>query len=383
MTRKLYYEDSHLQEFTATVTACEPYKDTYRIALDCSSFFPEGGGQSGDSGFLNDIEVFDTHEKDGIIWHYTKTPLDPGTKVSCHIDWSKRFDRMQQHSGEHIVSGLVHSRFGYDNVGFHLGDTETTLDFNGLISKEELAEIELAANKIVWQNLPVEIRYPSKEELKKLEYRSKIEIEGQVRIVSFPNIDTCACCAPHVNFTGEIGLIKLVNVQVHRGGVRVTMLAGERALADYREKETNVKAISVSLSVKEKLAADAVERIKQENFQLTGQLMQFQLSMVREKTASVPEGTEHIAFFEEHLDAPTMREFVNLLTARITGIACVFVGNDTDGYRYVLGSSQCDVRPLCKKLNEAFQGKGGGKPEMVQGSLSGTQEQIHNFIFKS
>lgn len=380
MTRKLYYEDSHMQEFTATVLSCEAHKDTFRIALDATAFFPEGGGQGGDTGFLNDIEVFDTHEKEEIIWHYTKQALVPGTLVTGRIDWDKRFSRMQQHSGEHIVSGLVHARFGYDNVGFHLGDGETTLDFNGPVSKEELAQIELAANQVVWRNLPIQVSYPSKEELASLEYRSKIEIAGQVRIVTFPGVDVCACCAPHVNFTGEIGLIKLVSVQAHRGGVRVTMLAGGRALLDYREKEASVKTVSVLLSAKEALVTDAVERIKQENFQLTGRLMQFQDAMVRDKAASVPEGTENIAFFEESLDAATMREFVNLLTARCSGIACVFVGNDNDGYRYVLGSAHVDVRPLCKKLNETFHGKGGGKPEMVQGSLNGAEKAIRAFL---
>lgn len=380
MTKKLYYENSHLQEFSATVTACEAHKDTFRIALNQTAFFPEGGGQFGDSGSFNDVEVFDTHEKDGIVWHYTKEPLEPGTIVTGCIDWAKRFSRMQQHSGEHIVSGLVHQRFGYDNVGFHLGEKEVTLDFNGPISRDELMELEIAANQIVWRNLPVQVSYPSREELATLDYRSKIEIEGQVRIVTFPEVDVCACCAPHVNFTGEIGLIKLIGVQVHRGGVRVTMLAGDRALADYQEKESSVKAITVLLSAKEALVTDAVERLKQENYHLNGCLMQSQATLVREKVAAVPEGTKGIVFFEEHLDASTMREFVNLLMKRCSGIACVFVGNDRDGYRYVLGSASTDVRPLCRKLNEAFQGKGGGKPEMVQGSLIGTEEHIRALL---
>jgi len=288
---------------------------------------------------------------------------------------------MQQHSGEHIVSGLVHARFGYDNVGFHLGDQDVTLDFNGPITKEELKEIELAANQAVWANLPVGITYPSKEELENLEYRSKIEIEGQVRIVTFPGIDVCACCAPHVDRTGEIGLIKLTNVQAHRGGVRVNLLAGDRALRDYQEKETSVKAVSVLLSAKEALVAEAVEHVKQQAYTLTGRLMQLQLKMIEDKASAVPEGTKNIAFFEEDLDANTMREFVNLLTARIDGIACVFTGSDQEGYRYVLGSAQEDVRPLCKKLNSAFAGKGGGKPEMVQGSLTGTEKAIRGLLF--
>ncbi|MCI8597013.1 MAG: alanyl-tRNA editing protein [Lachnospiraceae bacterium] len=380
MTDKLYEQDSHLKEFPAIVTACEPHGELFYISLNQTGFFPEGGGQAGDTGFLNDIQVIDTHEKGEVIWHYAKEPLEPGVSVRGRIDWAKRFSRMQQHSGEHIVSGLIHQRFGYDNVGFHLGEKDVTLDFNGPITKEELAEIEITANQAVWSNLPVKVTYPSREELKSLDYRSKIEIEGQVRIVAIPDIDTCACCAPHVTFTGEIGLIKLTNVQSHRGGVRINLLAGDRALADYEEKEASVRAVSVLLSAKEEQIATAVERLKQENYTITGRLMQFQMAMVREKAAAVPEGSKDLVFFEEGLDANTMREFVNLLTPRCTGTACVFTGNDREGYRYVLGSSSLDVRPLCKRLNTAFQGKGGGKPEMVQGSLVGTQEAIRNLL---
>lgn len=381
MTRKLYYENSHQKEFTATVINCEASMDAYRICLDQTAFFPEGGGQAGDCGFLNTCEVFDTREKDGIIWHYTRVPIEPGTTVTGQIDWAKRFDRMQQHSGEHIVSGLVHKHFHYNNVGFHLGDTEVTLDFDGPITKEDLKKIEQEANEALWNNLPIEITYPSKEELKSLHYRSKIEIQGQVRIVTIPGIDVCACCAPHVSLTGEIGLIKLTGVQSHRGGVRIHLLAGKRALSDYGEKERSIKAISVLLSAKEEDAPKAVERLKQENFNLVGQIIQLQKTLIEQKAALVPEGTKDIAFFEKDLDNNTAREFVNLLTRRCTGIACVFTGNDTTGYRYILGSSQEDVRPLCKKLNETFQGKGGGKPEMVQGSLNGAAKAIQELLF--
>lgn len=376
MTDRLYYEDSHLAAFPAVVTACEQEKDYWKVALDQTTFFPEGGGQAGDTGYLGEIEVFDTHEKNGEIWHYTRLPLEIGAEVKGVLDWEKRFSRMQQHSGEHIVSGLVHARFGYDNVGFHLGEEEVTMDFNGLITKEELLEIETAANQVVFDNVPIQISYPDKEELAVLDYRSKIEIEGQVRIVTIPDTDVCACCAPHVNTTGEIGLIKLTNVQSHRGGVRVSLLAGDRALRDYREKETSVKAVSVLLSAKEAVVADAVERLKQENFRLTGQLMTLNKTLIQNKAASVTEGTANPVFFEENLDADTSREFVNLLTARCGGIACVFTGNDETGYRYIFGSKFKDTRPLCKALNGQFGGKGGGKPEMVQGSLSGTQEEL-------
>lgn len=383
MTKKLYYENTYQKKFTATVTECETIIDGCRICLDQTAFFPEGGGQAGDTGLLDNCEVFDTREKDGLIWHYTKAPIAPGTTVTGQIDWTKRFDRMQQHSGEHIVSGLIHKHFHYNNVGFHLGEAEVTLDFDGPITKEELKKIEREANKALWNNLPIEITYPSKEELKTLDYRSKIEIQGQVRIVTVPGIDVCACCAPHTARTGEIGLIKLTGVQSHRGGVRIHLLAGMRALADYEEKEHNIKAISVLLSAKEEDASKAVERLKQENFNLTGQILQLQKTLIEQKAAAVPEGTKDIIFFEKDLDNNTAREFVNLLTKRCTGTACVFTGSDDACYRYILGSSREDVRPLCKRLNEAFHGKGGGKPEMVQGSLIGTQEAIRAAFFST
>lgn len=376
MTKRLYYEDSHIKEFPAVVTECRRGKNEWLIRLDQTAFFPEGGGQSGDSGFLNDIPVFDTQEEDGEVWHYTGAPLETGTAVTGCIDWDKRFSRMQQHSGEHIVSGLIHQRFGYDNVGFHLGEQEVTLDFNGSISREELAEIELHANAAVYANLPVSAEFPGKEELASLAYRSKIEIDGPVRIVSIPDIDVCACCAPHVHRTGEIGIIRLLNVQSHRGGVRIHMLAGGRALADCRKKDASVRAVSILLSAKEEEIANAVERLKKENFDLTGELMGLRMKLIQEKASHVLEGSLHPVFFETTLNPEACREFVNLLTARCCGIACVFTGNDADGYRYILGSKDTDTRILCRHLNSLFQGKGGGKPEMVQGSLTGTEKEI-------
>ncbi len=376
MTKRIYYEDSHQKEFSAFVTACENEKDYWRICLDQTAFFPEGGGQNGDSGFLNQAEIFDTQEDQGVIWHYSKCPLDPGTEVTGRIDWTKRFSRMQQHTGEHIVSGLIHARFGYDNVGFHLGDQDVTLDFNGPVSRDELSQIEEAANAVVFSNLPVQISLPSREELVSLKYRSKIEIEGQVRIVTIPGVDVCACCAPHVKYTGEIGLIRLTNVQSHRGGVRINLLAGDRALRDSREKEAAVRAVSVLLSAKENKIPQAVERLKQEAFELKGRLMQLNLAYIQDKAAAVPVGTENPVFFETDLDMDTCREFVNLLTDRCHGTVCVFSGNGTDDWRYILGSRTRDTRQLCRYLNQTFQGKGGGKPEMVQGSLKGKKTDI-------
>lgn len=236
-TEKLYFQDSHRSVFDARVLSCEPWKDGWRIVLDRTVFFPEGGGQYADPGFLGEVEVVDVHEKDGVIYHYTKEPIEAGQKVEGRILWEVRFDRMQQHTGEHIISGLVHQKFGYDNVGFHLGEDYCTMDFNGPITKDQLKEIEQEANRAVFQNLDVISSFPSEEERSRMEYRSKIELSGEVQIITIPGYDVCACCAPHMKKTGEIGLIKLVQMDHYKGGERITMLAGDRALKDYGEKK--------------------------------------------------------------------------------------------------------------------------------------------------
>ena len=217
-TVKLFYEDSHMHEFNATVLSCQPDGNTYRVVLDRTAFFPEGGGQYGDIGTLNGVKVVDTREKDGIVYHRTEAPIEEGSTVHGSLDWEVRFERMQQHSGEHIISGIVHRRFGYENVGFHLGEDYCTMDFNGPITKEQLKEIEIEANEAIFRDIDILTTTPTKEELKNMEYRSKIEIEGQVRIVTIPGYDVCACCAPHLTKTGEIGLIKLVDMTNYKGG---------------------------------------------------------------------------------------------------------------------------------------------------------------------
>ena len=385
-TKKLYYEDSHLKEFTATVLSCEERltakgkKDGYAVVLDQTAFFPEGGGQLGDRGWIDGVEVYDTHEKGGVILHYTKTPVEVGKTITGKLDFAERFSRMQEHSGEHIVSGIVHRLHGYDNVGFHLGSENTTLDFNGELSEGQLLEVERLANEAVFADLPVQISYPSKEELKTIDYRSKIEIEGQVRLVEIPGVDLCACCAPHVNHTGEIGMIKLISCDRHRGGCRVTMLAGVRALKDYQEKQAQVTAVSVALSAKPEKISEAVLRLKEQQEVTRFQLNRMQAIYLDQKLDSIsPEDTTAL-LFEEDLDNVAVRNFVNSAVERFDGICAAFVGTNEKGYRYILGSKTKDVRDLAKELNTRFAGKGGGKPEMVQGSLTGAETEIRAAI---
>ena len=309
-----------MKEFEARVLSCEACEEGggFWTVLDQTCFFPEGGGQYADTGYLGETKVVDARERDGIVYHRTEAPLEPGELVRGRIDWEERFEKMQQHTGEHIVSGLVHSRFGYNNVGFHLGSDYCTMDFDGPISPEELREIEWEANRAVALDLEVIVQYPSKEELGHMEYRSKIEIEGQVRIVSVPGYDVCACCAPHVDRTGEIGLIKLVNRMNYKGGERITMLCGFRALRDYDSKLTAAREIGALLCEKEDQIAGAVRRQKEElekqkyeNGRLMHQLLVF-------RAKEIPVEGSMTAVFTDDIRGDAPRELMNLLR-RICG----------------------------------------------------------------
>ncbi len=380
MTEKLFYEDSHMITFFATVIACEKAGDYYEAVLSRTAFFPEGGGQYADTGRIDGIEVIDVQERDGYIYHKLPSPLEVGKEVEAMLDWEERFSKMQQHSGEHIVSGLVHQTYGYDNVGFHMGKDAVTMDFNGVLTKEQLKEIEKRANEAVVKNIDIQVLYPTKEQLKNMEYRSKIEIDGQVRIVVVPGYDTCACCAPHVKKTGEIGIIKLVGVQNYKGGVRVSMLCGFRALADYEEKSESVKAVSVMLSAKEKDIAEEVSRLKEEMECQKGKMAELQREILTYKVKELEDNQEIVIVFEPELTGSAPRELMNLILAKNTTVVCVFSGNSTDGYRYVIGSKTLDTRIYAKALNEKFHGRGGGKPEMVQGSLWGNEMEIRKEV---
>lgn len=383
MTEKLFYQDSHRTEFTAKVISCEEAKDGYRVVLAQTVFFPEGGGQYADTGMLGDTEVTDVHEKDDVIYHTTKAPLEAGSEVNGKINWDERFEKMQQHTGEHIVSGIVHERFGYNNVGFHLGSDYCTMDFDGPISKEQLKEIEAAANEAVYQDLEIKILYPSKDELKDLDYRSKIEIEGQVRIVEIPGYDVCACCAPHVKTTGEIGVIKLVSMVNYKGGERITMLCGRRAMRDYEKKDSMTKEISALLCAKEYEVAEAVVRLKDEQNRMKSQLAEMQQKLLEYRVAEIAVDQKIVTVFDSTLSGNLPREMMNKLLDKGAEICAVFAGTDEEGYRYVIGSRSEDVRPLSKMLNTTFQGRGGGKPEMVQGSVKGTRTEIEEEVYQA
>ena len=246
MVEKLFYKDAYLKTFTAQVLDCQKINTGYVIVLDKTAFYPEGGGQPGDFGVIGGAKVLDTHEKAGEVLHYTDIPLEPGTAVEGEINWKRRFDLMQQHSGEHIVSGLVHEKYGFENVGFHMGSDVITIDFSGVMTLEQLRGVELSANQKIWENSLVEIALYNSANLKNVAYRSKKPLEGDVRIVHFSGADTCACCGTHVARTGEIGCIRILSVQSLHEGVRVEMLSGERCFNYFGTVADENHSISVA-----------------------------------------------------------------------------------------------------------------------------------------
>jgi alanyl-tRNA synthetase len=269
-TRRIYYEDVYQKEFEAEVLQCRESKNGYEILLDQSAFYPEGGGQPCDLGWLDDVEVRDVQERNGELLHLTDRAMLPGTHVHGKINWERRFDLMQQHSGEHIISGLVHEAYGYENVGFHMGSDVLTVDLSGPLDSVQLEEIERVANQKIWENVPVEITYPSKEELEVIPYRSKKALTGKVRIVTFPGIDICACCGTHVTHTGEIGMVKILSSVKFHEGVRIEMICGVRVLQYLNQIDAQNRSVSMRLSAKPKETAQAVERLWEENFRLKG-----------------------------------------------------------------------------------------------------------------
>lgn len=381
MTRKLYDEDSHLSVFSAQVLSCAPAgENQWQVLLDQTAFFPEGGGQSADQGTLGSAQVLDVQETPEGILHLTDSPLTPGESVTGTLDWPLRFRRMQCHSGEHIVSGTAHSLFGCNNVGFHMGEHEVILDFDKELSPEEVDQLETLANQVIWENRPVEARYPDPSELETMDYRSKLDLTENVRIVTIPGCDVCACCAPHVNHTGEIGVIKLLSTMRHRGGIRIWMAAGAMALEDYQTKQRNVAAISAALSVKQEAAAQGVDRLQQEMQALSLSLKEAKVALAGEKAKNLPETDGNLLLFEEGMDIPTLRTLVNTGMTRCGGVCAAFTGSDKEGYRYVIGSRTVDLRAKAKEMHQALGGKGGGQPTMIQGSLPAQRAAIEAYF---
>lgn len=379
LTEKLYYSDGHLSRFTARVTSCEKEDGTWAVKLDRSAFFPGGGGQEADEGVLSDMKLLGLREEGEDIVHLTPAPLEPGALVEGRIDWPLRFSRMQGHSGEHILSGTVHRLFGYDNVGFHMGEEAITIDFSGELSREDLSRAELEANRAIWRDVPVRTLLPTPGELAAMDYRSKKELTGQVRIVEIEGVDLCACCAPHVSHTGEVGLLKIIDSMRHRGGTRLTLLCGEAALLDYEALHENNAAVSAALSAKRLETGGAIARVMAEQEERRAELTKLKRELLQLKAAALRPTEGSICIFESDIDMITLRELVNA-GSELAGKVCAgFAGTDGD-YKYIIGSRTVPLRARAKEINAAIDGRGGGSDAMIQGTSRARREDIERYF---
>lgn len=379
MTRKLYYEDGYQTSFKATVMSCEAGKKGYEVVLNQTAFYPEGGGQPADTGVLQDVKVEDVRIKEGIIYHMTDGPLEVGQEVSGSVHFERRFDLMQQHSGEHIVSGIINSKYGYNNVGFHLNSEYMTCDFDGELTKEQIQEIEILANEAIYKNLSIDCSIYQDEEIRDRDYRSKLELVGEIRLVTVPEYDTCACCGVHVRTTGEIGLIKCTSSERHRGGVRITILCGKRALKDYQTKQEVISESSKMLSAKQDMILNQLSKLQEELNVARQKTMNLTNELFEYKSKSYLKTEEPVVFaYEADLQGDSLRRFCLMLSEKTDKIILVITGEDKN-FKYALGASNKDIRSLNKLLTEQFAGKGGGKSELCQGNLVGSKEEIEAF----
>ncbi|MBR2729914.1 MAG: hypothetical protein IKD92_08665 [Lachnospiraceae bacterium] len=444
-TEKLFDTNAYAVEFDAKVLSAslldqkkQDSLQTWELILDRTLFFPEEGGQTPDTGEINGCPVTDVQLDGDVIRHAVCVPeqvsFSPGSTIHGKIDFAHRFSNMQNHSGEHILSGLAHSRFGCDNVGFHLSDNTVTLDFNRPLTDTDILWMETAANRVVWDNREIRGWYPDPEELETIEYRSKKEIDGPLRLVEIPGVDMCACCAPHVKRTGEIGLIKIIRTLRERDGIRLTILCGERALAYLQAQQQEVEEVSHLTNMPREKIGAGVSRILEDNEKLRQRSSDLEAQVTKALAAAVPEGQEDVFLFADGIGNLAQRRLVNDLCAAHPGYCGVFIGTDTDGYRYIIGAGEDaadagksaagagmntnagkntadaetnaadagknfggagkkagavtaakkkDARVLNACLHKACGARGGGKPAMVQGSVRAAQAQILTTLEKA
>lgn len=380
MTKKLYYLDSYLTDFTATVLSCSEGKNGYEIVLDQTAFYPEGGGQPADEGTLGGRMVKDVRLKEHTIYHIVDGPLEVGSSVMGKVDFERRFDFMQQHSGEHIISGLINKHYGYNNVGFHLGKETMTADVDGELTSDQIAQLEYWANEAIYKNSPVEATIYTQQEVSNMTYRSKIELNEDVRVVTIPEYDTCACCGTHVKYTGEIGMIKVLSGERHRGGMRLTLVCGKRALNDYVKKQEIVGSAMGMLSAKPDKIVEHIQKLQEELSETKFKLTEAKEQLLTYKAETYIKSQESaLCVCEEGLVPDELRKLCILLLQQVSKV-CLVVTPDGEGYKYAIGSREQDIRPLCKELNMRFKGKGGGSAELCQGSLIGSWEEIKLFL---
>ena len=376
---ELFYKNVYLKECDAEVLSIEESKNGYDVVLTQTIFYPEGGGQSCDTGFINEAHVTGVKRKNDVIIHTVDKELKVGEKVHLKLDWERRYDHMQNHTGEHILSGIIHKLYGYENVGFHMDEEKIQADYDGVLNKEDVEKIEKEINEVIHQNIPVVETYPTDTELETLEFRSKKELVGKVRIITIDDVDICACCGTHVKSTAEVNLIKILSFEKHKNGTRLEMMSGNRALKDYMQKhEQNTKLFQM-FSVKPYVVYDAVNKLNNEYHSLQKDYVALQVEYLNGKVNTFTESNYILDILDISLSMQAMRDYANKLIEK-SKYVCVVAKKDEENYLYVLASKTEKVNELSKKLNSILNGKGGGKDTFAQGSFHSTKEDIKEKI---
>ncbi|MBQ7345249.1 MAG: alanyl-tRNA editing protein [Oscillospiraceae bacterium] len=376
MTRRLYYEDSHLRAFSAQVTGCTQTQKGWEVTLDATAFYPEGGGQPCDLGTLGGAKVLDVQERGEDVIHLCDAPVEG--IVESIIQWDRRFDLMQQHTGEHMVSGVVCARYGWHNVGFHMGSDMITIDFDGPIPAEDLPQIEAQVNAYIWQDLQVRTLTPSPEELPHVIYRTKRALPWPVRIVTIPGVDTCACCGVHTKTTGEVGLVKLFSCVKFHQGVRIEMACGGRAMGILNEVYRQNRLVSQAFSAKIMETGEAARQMNERLAAAEYRIVSLE-RQIHDTIAAGYAGQGDVVHFQEGLRPDQVRELADRIAAVCGGTAAVFSGTE-NGHTMCLVNKNGDVKELGNALCKALNGRGGGKPGYFQGSVKAGQDEILAFF---
>ena len=378
-TEKLYYADAYIKEFDATVISCTECESGYDIVLDKTAFFPEEGGQYSDTGYIEDAYIFDVQENEKIIHHFSKNAVNVNNTVHCRLNFEERFDKMQQHTAEHIISGILHSLYGMENTGFHLGAELVTLDTSRPITKDELEWVERLVNEAIQKNVKIKASFPSPDELSRLEYRSKLALTEDVRIVEIEGYDRCACCAPHVSFSGEIGQLVFVESVKHKGGSRITMLAGMRAYDYLRRIHSEASAVSVKLSAPKAAISSEVDKLLESKAALEYKINGLANALAELYAESIPKTEGNYVFYSDMLDFDALRSLMNISHDKIGGVFVGLAGNES-GYRYIIMTESADFQAIVKNANAALFGRGGGRAPMASGSFSASLEDIRKYF---
>lgn len=391
-TVKLFDKDAYIKEFETEVTECTSLDDgRFSVILTETAFFAEGGGQPSDTGILwnseTQVNVLDVQEKDGIICHITDRPIGTG-KAEGKIDFSLRYERMRNHSGEHLLSGFAYNLYGCTNVGFHLNDNEVTVDFDKQLSKEQLDEIEKNVNRVIAENVCIKAYYPDKEILKNLDYRSKLEMTENVRIVEICGqnedeyYDRCACCAPHVATTSEIGILLITGSINYKGGTRLTMVCGENAYKTAKNMLTSVKEIAVELSAKASEVTNAFSGYVKQTENLRIRISELCSAYTELRLSQLVRTDGDIVLFEPMLDRNSLRRIVDKAAELCSGRCYGFTGNDSEGWTYIIRSNTQDLKAESREINEMLNGRGGGSSAMLQGSTQLSRCEIEKILSK-